>query len=253
MSQPKARPIALALIVGALAVVAGWLDFRYGWITLAFDFVAHQFYEVPIVAAVRRPSQLLLTRWHLAIFAAYLTLGLAIGPWLSRHGRAWLTVFGAGYVIRAIVWICGSNLPLVPGDSCHYLEVATSVLRGEGPVMHYVHSFFIDYPHPRGWEYPQRLGHAAGRLCAARAPSGSPAWARTAASRAASWWRRLAASSSISRRCRRSTSSPGGDTAAGSPSGRWPRSPSFRSTRSMLGSSSGRTWWRSSRSWRSGC
>ena len=46
---------------------------------------------------------------------------------------------------RASIWICGGNLPLVPGDSCHYLEVATSVLRGEGPVKHYVESFFRDY------------------------------------------------------------------------------------------------------------
>ena len=36
--------------------------------------------------------------------------------------------------VRQVIWICGGNLPLVPGDSCHYLEVATSVLRGEGPI-----------------------------------------------------------------------------------------------------------------------
>ena len=35
------------------------------------------------------------------------------------------------------------------GDSCHYIEVATSVLRGEGPVKHYVGSFFNDYRHIR--------------------------------------------------------------------------------------------------------
>ena len=55
-------------------------------------------------------------------------------------------VLGIGYAVRAAIWICGGNLPLVPGDSCHYLEVATSVLRGEGPVKHYVESFFRDYP-----------------------------------------------------------------------------------------------------------
>src|SRR5262249_46808581 len=44
------------------------------------------------------------------------------------------------------LWVCGGNLPIVPGDSCHYLEVASSVLRGEGPVKHYVESFFRDYP-----------------------------------------------------------------------------------------------------------
>src|SRR5262249_9575351 len=37
----------------------------------------------------------------------------------------------------------------VPGDSSHYLEVATSVYRGEGPVKHYVESFFLDYPEIR--------------------------------------------------------------------------------------------------------
>ena len=44
-----------------------WLDARYGWITPAFDAVGHQFYEVPLLAAIRRPSQLVLVRWHLAI------------------------------------------------------------------------------------------------------------------------------------------------------------------------------------------
>ena len=142
----KARAISLALLVGAVAVVAAWLDFRYGWVTPAFDAVAHQFYEVPILARVRRPSQLVLVRWHLAIGSALLVVGLMLAPWLTRHGRTGLTVFGAGYALRAVIWICGGNLPLVPGDSCHYMEVATSVLRGEGPVKHYVESFFTDYP-----------------------------------------------------------------------------------------------------------
>jgi hypothetical protein len=149
MAQPRARHVAPALIVGAAAILAAWLDVRYGWIAPAYDSVAHQFYEVPLLARLRRPSQLVLTRWHLAIFSAYLALGLALGPWLSRHGRAWLAILGVGYVLRAAIWICGSNLPLVPGDSCHYIEVATSVLRGEGPVKHYVESFFADYPRIR--------------------------------------------------------------------------------------------------------
>jgi 4-amino-4-deoxy-L-arabinose transferase-like glycosyltransferase len=138
--------IAIALVVGAGAILAAWLDLRYGWIAPAFYAFAHQFYEVPLLARLRGPSQLVLTRWHLAILSAYLTLGLAISPWLSRHARAWMAIFGVAYVLRAAIWICGSNLPLVPGDSCHYVEVATSVLRGEGPVKHYVESFFADYP-----------------------------------------------------------------------------------------------------------
>lgn len=145
MATPRARMLAIALALGAIAVLGAWLDIRFGWIAPAFDFVAHQFYEVPLLARLRRPSQLVLTRWHLAIFSAYLALGLAIAPWLSRHARGWLAVFGVAYVIRAILWIIGSNLPLVPGDSSHYVEVATSVLRGEGPVKHYVESFFDEY------------------------------------------------------------------------------------------------------------
>jgi hypothetical protein len=132
-----------------MAALAAWLDARYGWISPAFDAVAHQFYEVPLLAGIRRPSQLVLVRWHLAIGSILFVSGLALAPWLNRHGRAALAILGAGYAIRAVVWIIGANLPLVPGDSCHYLEVATSVLRGEGPVKHYVESFFRDYPRIR--------------------------------------------------------------------------------------------------------
>jgi 4-amino-4-deoxy-L-arabinose transferase-like glycosyltransferase len=136
-------------MVGAVAIAAAWLDVRYGWITPAFDWVAHQFYEVPILGRIRRPSQLVLVRWHLAIGTAMLVIGLLLAPWLTRHARAWLAIVGVGYAIRAVIWIAGGNLPLVSGDSCHYLEVATSVLRGEGPVKHYVESYFADYPRIR--------------------------------------------------------------------------------------------------------
>ena len=118
---------------------------RYGWITPAFDTLAHQFYEVSLLAKIRRPSQLVLVRWHLAIGSGLMVLGFVLAPWLNRHGRACVTIVAIGYAIRAVLWICGGNLPLIPGDSCHYLEVATSVLRGEGPVKHYVESFFMDY------------------------------------------------------------------------------------------------------------
>jgi Dolichyl-phosphate-mannose-protein mannosyltransferase len=140
------RWLLLALIATALSGLGAWADARYGWITPAFDAVGHQFYEVPLLAAIRRPSQLVLVRLHLAIGSVFLVVGLVAAPFLNRRGRVFLAVFGMGYAIRAIIWICGGNLPLVPGDSCHYLEVANSVLRGEGPVKHYVESFFRDYP-----------------------------------------------------------------------------------------------------------
>ena len=140
------RWLLLALMATALSGLGAWADAQYGWITSAFNAVGHQFYEVPLLAAIRRPSQLVLVRLHLAIGSVFLVLGLVAAPFLNRRGRVFLAVFGMGYAIRAIIWICGGNLPLVPGDSCHYLEVANSVLRGEGPVKHYVESFFRDYP-----------------------------------------------------------------------------------------------------------
>jgi Dolichyl-phosphate-mannose-protein mannosyltransferase len=146
---PKGRFCAGAVCFGAAAVAAAWLDARYGWITPAFDTVAHLFYESPIVAFIRRPSQLVLVRWHLAIGAGLLALGILAAGRLNRHGRWVLAVFAVGYALRAAILICGGNLPMVRGDSCHYIEVATSVLRGEGPVKHYVGSFFNDYPHIR--------------------------------------------------------------------------------------------------------
>jgi hypothetical protein len=133
-------------VLAGVAVAAAWADWHTGWITPAFDFVAHQFYEIPMLARIRRPSQLILVRAHLAIGVALAALGLAMCARLGEHGRAWVTIFWVGYAIRATVWISGGNLPLVPGDSCHYLEVATSVYRGEGPVKHYVESFFAEYP-----------------------------------------------------------------------------------------------------------
>jgi 4-amino-4-deoxy-L-arabinose transferase-like glycosyltransferase len=137
------------MTVAAAAVIGAWLDAHYGWITRLFDAIAQQFYEVPLVARVRRPSQLVLVRWHLAIVSGLVVLGLLAAHRLGSHGRAWLVVFFLAYALRAAIWICGGNLPLVPGDSCHYLEVATSVLRGQGPVKHYVESFFTDYPRIR--------------------------------------------------------------------------------------------------------
>jgi hypothetical protein len=147
--RPTTRWVLAGLALAAAAGIAAWADGRTGWIGAAFDLVAHQFYEVPLLARIRRPSQLVLVRAHLAVATALLAIGLALVPRLTPHARLCLLAFWAGYAIRATVWICGGNLPLVPGDSCHYLEVATSVYRGEGPVKHYVESFFTDYPRIR--------------------------------------------------------------------------------------------------------
>ncbi len=139
------RLVASGLILALALAVGGWLDHSTGWVDRGFDAVAHLFYEVPVLERLRRPSQLALVRMHLGIALALAAAGLVASPRLDRHGRAWWAIFVAAYAIRASAWIAGGNLPLVPGDSCHYIEVATSIVRGEGPVKHYVDSFSIDY------------------------------------------------------------------------------------------------------------
>lgn len=152
MDGPSTRRLAAGCGLLALVLVGAWADRSFGWVTPAFDFVAHQFYEIPMLAAIRRPSQLVLVRWHLAIAGVLAAVGLIASPWLGREARLALAIVWVGYVVRASAWICGGNVPLVPGDSSHYLEVATSVYRGEGPVKHYVESFFNDYPRIRANE-----------------------------------------------------------------------------------------------------
>jgi hypothetical protein len=194
MAGTNVRWLSLALCAGAVATAAAWLDARYGWITPAFDFVAHQFFEVPLLARIRRPSQLVLVRWHLAIGSVLLVVSLLGAARLDPHGRRFLVVFAIGYAIRAIVWICGSNLPLVPGDSCHYLEIANSVLRGEGPVKHYVGSFFKDYSHIRenrggldDWDTPLYAILLAPAMKVAGLGPDSPIEARIAAAKGCSF------------------------------------------------------------------
>ncbi len=147
--MPESRrfgSLATAAALAAVACAAAWADARRAWIPRAFDFVAHQFYEVPVLAAIRRPSQLALVRAHAAILAALLVATLATRPWSSTHTRRLIAIFLVAYTTRAVIWIIGGNLPLVPGDSSHYIEVASSIARGEGPVKHYVESYFRDYP-----------------------------------------------------------------------------------------------------------
>ena len=146
---PAPRPgrglaFGLVLVIGLAA--AAWAEARFGWVEPAFDAVAHLFYEVPTLSRVRRPTQLPLVRGHLTALALLVAAAGLTWPWLGTHARRWSAVFLVGYALRAGLWVAGGNVPLVPGDSCHYIEVATSVARGEGPVKHYVESFFRDYP-----------------------------------------------------------------------------------------------------------
>lgn len=145
-SRDGAQLAGAGIAILALAGLLAWADIRLGWVGGLVDFVAHQFYEVPGLASLRRPTQLPLVRMHLIVAAGLTAIGLIAAPRLDRHGRRLWAVFVVAYVIRAMAWIVGGNLPLVSGDSPHYVEVAASILKGEGPVKHYVESFFIDYP-----------------------------------------------------------------------------------------------------------
>lgn len=151
MTGSERRWVLVGMILAVILVIAVLADRRSGgqWFDSAFDGVAHLFYEVPVLARIRRPSQLVLARVHLVVCLTMVAAGCVLVPWLTGHARRWWAVLCVGYAIRATCWIIGGNLPLVPGDSCHYLEVASSVYRGEGPVKHYVESFFIDYPRIR--------------------------------------------------------------------------------------------------------
>ena len=45
-----------AVVVVSLLVVGSVADAWTGWFTRAFDVVAHQFYEIALLSALRRPS-----------------------------------------------------------------------------------------------------------------------------------------------------------------------------------------------------
>ena len=79
--------------------------------TPAFDFVAHLFYEIPCLARIRRPSQLLLVRGHLAVVVALAgVLGLALHPgWAGTAGPG-LAIFWLGMRCGRSIWICGRQL-----------------------------------------------------------------------------------------------------------------------------------------------
>ena len=151
--DPEAPALRYAPILGlgliAVVGIGAWADTAFGWTPHVFDFIAHQFYEIPKLARIRRPSQLALFRVHLAISVSLAALGLLLSHRLGRHGRRLYAVLWVGYAVRATAWIVGGNLPMVSGDSPHYVEIASSILQGEGPVKHYVESFFIDYPQIR--------------------------------------------------------------------------------------------------------
>ncbi len=137
--------IAGCALLGGVAIAFGWLDPATNWFAAFFRGVAHLFYEQSALAEIRAPSQLILSRYHIIIFLCMIGCGAVASPWLSRHARIAVAVFCVGYAIRAGFWIAGGNLPLVPGDCCHYVEIAASVDRGAGPTKHYVESFFVDY------------------------------------------------------------------------------------------------------------
>lgn len=115
-------------------------------LTACRDAVAHMFYEVPALAALRADSQVALLRWHLCLWSGLLALFLAVFGRLGLESRRLGAILLVAWAIRAGAWIAGGNLPLVPGDSSHYVETGNSVAMGLPSSKHYVESFFRDYP-----------------------------------------------------------------------------------------------------------
>ncbi|HEU5117392.1 MAG TPA: glycosyltransferase family 39 protein, partial [Isosphaeraceae bacterium] len=152
MTRGALGRVAGGVAVGMLVLLLSWADWRFSWFPTAFHEFARLFHEQSPLAVLREPSQMPLARVHLAITGLLVSLGLIASPWLGRHAGWWWAVFVVGYAVRALIWTLGGNMPLVPGDSCHYVEVARSVYRGEGAVKHYVESYFQTYPEIRRGE-----------------------------------------------------------------------------------------------------
>jgi hypothetical protein len=150
MSVKPDRDFGRFPVVSHPAIIAGMVLFAIAWFmkwdSVVFRAISRLFYEQSAIAALREPSQFVLVHYLSLLWLVFpVTLAIA---WkrLSPHSRSWVVIMMVAYTIRATIWIAGSNLPLVPGDSCHYVEIASSILQGEGPVKHYVESFFRDYP-----------------------------------------------------------------------------------------------------------
>src|SRR2546423_208568 len=126
--NPSRRRILTGLALGASIALGYVLDRSAGWTTPAFRAISQLFYEQSALATLGKPSQIALFLFHLLISSSLASIGLIVGTWLGPHGRRWISVFCLAYAIRAAIWTAGSNLPLVPGDSCHYVEIASSIL-----------------------------------------------------------------------------------------------------------------------------
>lgn len=151
-AEPPGRSSRAVLWAAALAAGAGSIALASNagpvpaCLAALHNAVAHQFYEVPALAAIRAPSQLALLRWHGSVWLGALALFLACATRMGRDPRRLVAVLLLAWAIRAGAWITGGNLPLVPGDSSHYVETGNSVAMGLPSSKHYVESFFRDYP-----------------------------------------------------------------------------------------------------------
>ncbi len=144
-SGPGVWAAAVAAGAGAIGLAAGPQPVFSG-LEAVHGAIAHQFYEVPALAAIRASSQIVLLRWHLCVWLGLMALFLASRGMMGREARRLGAVLLLAWAIRAGAWIAGGNVPLVPGDSSHYVETGNSVAMGLPSSKHYVESFFRDYP-----------------------------------------------------------------------------------------------------------
>jgi hypothetical protein len=131
---------------GVLAVVFVVIAWFMKLDAVVFRAISRLCCEQSALTALREPTQIALFH-YLGLIGFGLAMTLVIA-WrrLSPHARCCFLIMMLAFVVRATIWIVGSNLPVEPGDGSHYVEIASSILRGEGPVKHYVESLFRDYP-----------------------------------------------------------------------------------------------------------
>lgn len=143
------RPIKLVIVLISLILSGMFLlgiTPALSSLSLVHGWLSHQFFEVPQLAAIRSETQTVLLRYHLGVWLLGLAIWQAVSLKCNSELARFLGVLQLGWAIRALAWIIGGNLPLVPGDSSHYIETANSVAMGLPSSKHYVESFFRDYP-----------------------------------------------------------------------------------------------------------
>ena len=130
----------------AFVAVTGYVCFRTDWVAPAYETLVNVFsFPASTLVRIRRPSQEWLLLIHGRVLLVTACVLMLSWKWW-RHATRWLWfAIWTAYLLRALVWGIGGNLPMVQGDSAHHFSIARRVMEGHGPTLPYVHSFIRVY------------------------------------------------------------------------------------------------------------